>query len=379
MSSLSSKLLVLVAIAAVILSGCSGNQKTTTETPAKTPKQSTGSSEVPIYSGSKLYTAPTFYYTIFGIPNEGVSIKIYYVKNAKVEDVLNWYKKKLSDYEIVDDISIATVSTPQGNAEWGSVVFKKGNEAIGIWAISGMGVENGEGTVYYIVKGPVDKLTEESSAGYEAKQLPSSDQVSGEEPVARYPGSVMLSYYRDNLNTKISINIVYGTKDDASKVAKWYRDEFNSWKLKSDSSDSSGYYMTFSKGNEMLHVEIIKPTETVKYTEIRVEYTREVLPSHDVVQGKEPMERYPGSVMLEYSKFEGGYDITYGTYDEPKKVFDWYSDKLRKDGWKNVNVVAKATNNEEYTISADKENSFIQVEITKQHAYTEIHLIIFGK
>ncbi|WP_086976040.1 hypothetical protein [Archaeoglobus fulgidus] len=242
--------LVLISLAVVVvLSGCS---------------QSPSSGGVPEYSGSKVYSAPTLYSQLIGVPTEGVSVKAYTVENANAKDILSWYKEKLSDYEIVNEMSVVQMTTPQGSAEWGAILFKKGDKGVGIWAMSGSGVEGG-GAVYFIVEGPIDKLTGESGeAGGAGEQLPASDQASGEEPVKRYPGSVMLSYYKDTSNPlEVSIGIDYGTEDSAEKVAHWYKQELQAegWVLESESSDDSSIDLAFSRGKEYIDIYIIKPYE----------------------------------------------------------------------------------------------------------------------
>jgi len=56
---------------------------------------------------------------------------------------------------VTEELSVATITTPQGSVEWGGVLFKKGDNAVGIWAVSGT---EGRGTIYYIFQGPVDKI-----------------------------------------------------------------------------------------------------------------------------------------------------------------------------------------------------------------------------
>jgi len=365
--------LVFMTLAIVALAGCS-------QSPAPSEKPSTTPSTVPTYEGSKVYSAPTFYYQLMGIPTEGVTVKVYYVENGKVKDILNWYKEKLSDYEIVQDMAIATINTPQGSVEWGGVLFKKGGEAIGIWAISGTPVEGGKGTVYYFVKGPADKLTGEdlgSEPAGEKEQLPPSDQASGEEPLKRYPGSVMLSYYKDTSDPlAVRISIDYGTNDDAAKVARWYKKELvgEGWKLESESSDDSGHSLAFSRGSEYLELYVMKPTETTAYTEIDLSYSKKGLPSKDVVQGEEPLKRYPGSIMLEHTVTTYGgakmVAITYGTNDDPEKVFQWYGGELKNSGWQVMSSSSSGT----FAIFGNKEKAAIQLEI-KKGAYTEINVV----
>lgn len=354
--------LASLLVAVVVLSGCS--------------QAPSGSTAVPEYGGSKVYSAPTFYYQIIGVPTEGVSVKAYQVENANARDILNWYKSKLSDYEVVEEMSVATVTTPQGSAEWGTILFKKGDKGVGIWAVSGSSIEGG-GAVYFIVEGPIDKLIGESgggAAGSAGEALPASDQASGEEPVKRYPGSVMLSYYKDTSNPlEVTISVDYGTKDSAETVADWYKRELQAqgWQLESESSDDSEIDLAFAKGKEYIDICIIKPYEGVSYTEIDIYYKQEGLPSHDLVSGEEPIERYPGSVMLEYSTVTVGglksIQISYGTEDSGNSVFEWYVNKLKGEGWE----VMTSTSEGQYYIGGSKGNEGISVEITEE-TFTKI-------
>lgn len=368
------KLVLLAIIIAIVFAGCSKSETPVKETPSTAPTSAPSvGGDVPTYSGSKVYTASIFYSQVLGIPTEGVTVEVYQVENAKVGDILSWYKEKMSDYEIVQDRAIGTVNTPQGSIEWGGVLFKKGNEAVGIWAMSGSAVE-GKSTIYYIVKGPADKLFGESEP--EIEQLPTSDQASGEEPVPRYPEAIMINYYKDTSSPmELSIQIDYGTKDDAAKVTSWYKQELQSegWMLEEESSDDAGYRLYFSKGSEYLDIYVIKPTETSAYTEIDLNYAKRGLPSQDVVSGEEPLKRYPGSVMLEYTTTTFGgakmTTITYGTNDDPKEVFNWYSNEFESGGWQ----TGSSSSDESFSIYASKGSTVVQLEISR-NAYTEILL-----
>ncbi len=357
--------LMVLVIASVALLGCS-------------QPQAPSGTEIPTYEGSKVYSAPSFYYQLMGIPTEGATVEVYFVENGDVGEILNWYKQKLSDYEIVEDIAVVTVNTPQGSAEWGGVLFKKGNEAVGIWAVGGTAVEEGKGAVYYIAKGPADKLLGSSAPSTEAENLPPSDQASGEEPVERYPESVMLSYYKDTSDPlEVEILIDYGTNDDASRVVSWYKNQMvkNGWKLESESSTDTDYSLSFSRGGEYLDIWVIKPNEGATYTEIDLDYSKKGLPSEDLVQGEEPLKRYPGSVVLEHTVMTYGgktYEIKYGTNDEPDKVFQWYNNELKNSGWQIITSSSAGT----FTISASKEGATVELNI-KKDAYTEINIKYF--
>ncbi len=248
--------------------------------------------------------------------------------------------------------------------------------------MSGSSIEGG-GAIYFIAEGPVDKLTGVEGGGTATggEQLPPADQASGEEPVERYPGAVMLNYYKDTSNPlEIIISVDYGTKDDAVKVAEWYKRELQAkgWVLEDKASDETGISLSFGKsfgkGKEFLDIDIVRPYGDVSYTEIDVDYRQKGLPSEDLVSGEEPMERYPGSVMMSYSisSMGGvqGVTITYGSEDDGNSIFQWYANKLSSEGWD----VLTGTSPGQYTVVATKGGDTVHLEIIEEEAFTEITL-----
>ena len=60
------------------------------------------------------------------------------------------------------------------------------------------------------------------------------------------------------------------------------------------------------------------------------------LPESDSDFGKEPIERYPGAVMLDHDEASGSEPvilITYGTKDDFQEVAEWYKIELETAGW----------------------------------------------
>ncbi len=365
------KILLLVLIAAAFVAGCvqQAGQEKTGEKP-----QTPSTREIPVYSGSNVYSTPTFFYQIIGIPTEGVSMDVYYVEGGSVNDVLSWYKGKMKDYTLINQMPVVSISTPQGKAEWGGLLFQKDNQAVGIWAIGGQAVESGKGVVYYIAKGSIDRFTGWTGTG-EKEHLPSSDKVSGEEPIERYPGAVMLSYEKTN-GFPAMIYVDYGTMDSAEKVFEWYRQNLaeKGWEIVSERKEEDMLSLDLKKGNENLGVLVYPPTSEVNYTKISIEYGSYKLPSSDQVSGKEPIERYPGAVMLDHASTNiGGGEmitITYGSNDEPNTIFNWYINELQKSGWQ---IMSKSTYGSTLSISAFKEGNTAMVEISKD-AYTQIEV-----
>lgn len=373
-------LLWMMLIAILIVSGCiqqGGQEKT--EKP-QTPRSI--ESDVPIYSGSEVYSAPTFFYQMIGIPTEGVSVHVYYAANRDVNEILNWYKEKMKDYTLVETLPLTRVSTPQGNMEWGGILFQKDDQALGIWATGGYAVEGGKGVVYYIVTGPVEKLIGIVEEGKEKKQLPSTDQVSGEEPIERYLGSVMLEYTKDEGYPAPGsyLRITYGTADSVENVVEWYKNSLSSkgWSLGTEDKSKEATYLVFSRNGEQLYIDIYAPDEAINYVTIEISYAPNKLPSTDQVSGEEPIERYPGSVMLEHTSMTMGgvkmTTITYGSNDEPNTILNWYVNELKGNGWQ---IMSQSSSGEIFSITAFKEGSSITVEIEKDK-YSEIVVTVYG-
>lgn len=350
--------------------------------PSEMREEGTGA-EVPTYSGSSEYSLADFYYQRLGIPrSSSLRIRVYFVEGATASQVLEWYRSRLSDYEIVEEHGVFNMTTPEGVVEWGAILFKKGNEGVGIWALSGAPIsDNGKtGTAYCIVTGDIGELmggiTTTTSPTTTPSGLPPSDLVSGEEPLPRYPGSVMITYTKSE-GFPLIIIIEYGTNAGMSAVANWYKSELSSrgWELREERSSTEKISLQFVKQREEVGVIIYAPTSEVSYTSISVHYGSYELPSSDIASGEEPISRYPGSVMLKHSSMVVGgvkvISINYGTYDDAAAVASWYKDYLKNSGWTFASEQREA---DKYILFFYKGNAAIQLTITAK-AYTDIEVL----
>jgi len=354
--------LILFLTGAILLSGCISNNL----------NQEEGQTTLDIYPGSETYDFPALYYSIMNIPESGVTIKAYKVSNTNVQDILAWYENKMNStgWEFQEKIPVTTLTMTSGSLSFGGVVYKKENTGKGIWAWQ-QSSDNANEVFYVIATGPWSKFSSE------AEQLPSSDQAQGEEPISRYPGSVLISYDSRYEGNKQIISINYGTNDEASKVVSWYKQQLQNtgWTLDEESSDETSYSLSFSRNAESVDISILKPSETTAYTEIDIYYTNEQLPSQDLVTGEEPMERYPGAVMLDHqiTTYQNikVIEIYYGTNNEVDSVLTWYENYFTSNGWQIAN---KETSQSEATLVATNGNSIsAEIEITSG-AYTTIHI-----
>ena len=219
-------------------------------------------SDIPVFQGSKIYTAPTFFYQVIGIPTEGVSVRVYYNKDATVNDIIKWYREKMKDYDVIEEMPVLETSLPVGSISWGGVLFQKDKIAVGIYAIGGMAVEGGKGVIYYLVKGSVEAFKGKREA------IPEDDVVSGEEPIERYPESIMLSYEKDDNY----IIITYGTEADPDTVFNWYKRYFsdNKWEIDSESKEKNLFSLEVRNENSKAGILIYPPDDTKSYTEIEL-------------------------------------------------------------------------------------------------------------
>ncbi len=356
----------------------------TTSTPSTTPSPSpsptptgTPSPSLPLYGGSKEYSLAVYYYQALSIPSDEVVVRVYFVEGAVAKEILNWYKNNLAGYDIVGEYGIVTISTPEGSVEWGAIIFKRGNDGVGIWALSGTPtkVDGKQGAIYCVVTGNIERLIGEKPTSTPSG-LPSSDQVTGEEPIKRYPGSVMLSYSKtEGFPTMILID--YGTMDNINKVAEWYKEELQlkGWTVKDESKTPEKISLHLIKGQEEVGVIIYAPTSEIGYTVISIHYGSYKLPSVDIVTGEEPIERYPGSVMLKHSSMIIGgmkmITITYGTYDSVNDIASWYRNSLTAKGWQ---IMMEQTVEGGKTFLCMKEGATIQLTISTE-TYTKIEVL----
>lgn len=245
-----------------------------------------------IYPNSKTPQSevPKYYQTMLGISREGITLSAYETTDT-VEDVLKWYENRITSlgYEVVINGTIAKTSGPQGTVEYGVIAFKRGNDAIGIWVMR----EPTQGkTIYFVGEGPADKLLGSTSQSYEQSyessetedstsstpdyqevekpQLPSSDKTSGEEPVKRYPDSVMFEHTVVTMDGRKYIYIKYGTDKDPEDVFNWYKDSVKDegWDVVYTVSDGSKYSLTCKRNDEAVAIVIGKEG----YTVINIEY-----------------------------------------------------------------------------------------------------------
>jgi len=181
--------------------------------------------------------------------------KIYidYGTNDEAITVANWYKQYLQnngwmlEQETSDDTGY-------------SLDFSKGAEYMEISIF-----KPSETTAYT-----------EIDLYYTKTKLPDADQISGYEPVSRYPDSVMLQYTNSSYMGVILLTIKYGTAAGIDEVMSWYQSNMptEGWSYVSAQTTENGKEITFSKtqGSTTKMIDIMITNKTA-YTSIEINYT----------------------------------------------------------------------------------------------------------
>lgn len=160
----------------------------------------------------------------------------------------------------------------EGGAAFGTVVWSggfssDGQEISGTWELAEDTPGSGEwsGSV-----GELDIQTEtQTEEETEEDPIPEEDQTSGEEPLPRYPDSVMLTYSQVTSDDGTLTTIDYGTYSGIGAVADWYKEEVGSPVAEEVEGDRITLGYQFEGGNEMAEITI---SEADGYSNIHLEY-----------------------------------------------------------------------------------------------------------
>lgn len=154
-----------------------------------------------------------------------------------------------------------------GTVEWSGEFSSDGEEISGTWELAEDMPGSGEwsGSV-----GELPEDAEEDDEETEEEALPEEDQVSGDEPLPRYPGSVMLHHRQVTVSEGSKTEIEYGTNDSLDDVVDWYKEELGDPNLEEAQQGKTtlGYLI---EQNEVAEITVVEGD----YTEISLEYTVE--------------------------------------------------------------------------------------------------------
>jgi hypothetical protein len=345
-------LLGVLIIVIAFVSGCTQNNKEVIQ------NSDTGvTTNLQAYPGSQESREYNMWATITGFSSQFSEFHSYTIDGISPTEIINWYKSKYADYSVVDE-----GTTNNNGTTIATLTLKKGDTMIGIMAFEQEGK-----TVYFIGKATAPEE--------EGASLPNHDMASGEEPLQRYPNSVMIEYTKEG-KFPIDYEITYGTNDEFNKVINWFKEtmQSNGWEITYQSGSSDTEEMVFEKGDDEVTVWIGAPNEDTTYTEITISYTRRSLPTHDIASGEVPIPRYPNSVMIDYHKssmtFEGYSSIeikaVYLTPDSFDKVKQWYLEKLG-DMFPGIEDSGES-------VDAGSTTTTVHIDFEKHNSYTEVSI-----
>jgi len=218
-----------------------------------------------VYPGSETSSLSSLHYLAMNIPLENVTVESYKVAGEDMHVILNWYKTQMSarNWELQNEsLEISTDSIT-----FTRVLYKKENTGRGIWIW-----QQSNATYYVIVTGPWADLHREK------QQLPDSDQVQGEEPLSRFPNSVLLGYESTSRNNTQIVLLIYGTNNESSDVVDWYKEQLqNSWTLSNESDSATRHILFFTRYGENISIQIVKSSEKKAYTQIEIYYAHHII------------------------------------------------------------------------------------------------------
>ncbi len=232
--------------------------------------------------------------------------------------------------------------------------------------------------LYFIFYNNTNTLSASNQSNIsENSSLPNHDLVNGEEPLERFPGSIMLEYHKQTQNMDISLpeetlqipkrNIIiidYGTTNDTQTILRFYQGLLSKWNILNSDDLGSSIIIDARKDCDYISVQIFKSNPpTTNYSRIHLEYINNVLPSQDLESGNEIIQRYPGSIIVKAQRDpDTGKDIIYYmACDEEDKVFNWYVRILQDSGWSIISM-----DSGEYMIDeARKDNQIISIDIER--------------
>ena len=188
------------------------------------------------------------------------------------EDVSGWFEGDGSgDIEgTVSDGEIdASGEAGFGYVEWSGEFTSDGEDISGTWEVEEEGYQIGSGT-WSGELGELDNGNGDDDDEEEEEPLPEEDQVEGDEPMERYPDSVMLAHTHTSTDDGNFTEIEYGTYDSLDDVVDWYEDEFGDPAQKQEEEGQTTLIYFFGEeDNESAEIVI---SEGDDYTEIELNY-----------------------------------------------------------------------------------------------------------
>lgn len=200
------------------------------------------------------------------------------------EKVEGWFEGDGSgDIEgIVSDGEIdASGEAGFGYVEWSGEFTSDGEEISGTWEVEEEGYQIGSGTWSGELgeldngNGDDDDDDDNDDDNDDENGLPGDDETEGDEPLDRYPDSVMLSHTETTVDGDKMIQISYGTEDTPDDVVNWYKEELGDpYSEQTQNGETILYYdLSEEEGQSTEHATITVSEDD--YTSISIMYVAE--------------------------------------------------------------------------------------------------------
>lgn len=152
-----------------------------------------------------------------------------------------------------------------GTVEWSGEFSSDGQEISGTWELAENlpGSGTWSGSVGELERQKEEKMTETEE---EEDALPEEDKVSGDEPLERYPDSVILSYAQVTGKEGTKTEIEYGSYDSLDEVQEWYKEKFGDPRREKQEGEEISLLYRFGE-NEIAEITISKEQD---HTEIHL-------------------------------------------------------------------------------------------------------------
>jgi len=164
---------------------------------------------------------------------------------------------------VSDGIIEASGEAAFGVVQWSGDFSSGGEKVSGTWEITEEATGFGAGSGTW--SGSVGEMEEDIEE--EEEGLPEEDETDGEEPLERYPGSVMLSHRSMTAQEASITEIEYGTMNSVDEVVGWYEESLGQTTTKESDVEQTSLGYLFGE-DEWVEITV----SANDWTTIEVEY-----------------------------------------------------------------------------------------------------------
>jgi len=202
------------------------------------------------------------------------------------EDVSGWFYGD-AEGDIEGSVSAGEIDAAGeaglGYVTWEGTFTADGSSVSGNWEIEAQGLTTHSGTwtgeIGELENGNGDDDDDDDDDNDDDNDdengLPGDDETEGDEPLDRYPDSVMLSHTETTVDGDKMIQISYGTEDTPDDVVNWYKEELGDpYSEQTQNGETILYYdLSEEEGQSTEHATITVSEDD--YTSISIMYVAE--------------------------------------------------------------------------------------------------------